>query len=114
MGRTKVSPAKRASAAAASEKAAANAAKRRAAAAEPFDDQVTGVVDQECPPGSPGAEFEAQLRELLEPDQLEPASRVLQVEVHEMFESEPALWDYFVAGAPVIVSDNVAQAKGQI
>ena len=57
-----------------------------------FDDQVTGVVDQECPPGSPGAEFEAQLRELLEPDQLEPASRVLQVEVHEMFESEPALW----------------------
>ena len=41
-----MSPAKRASAAAASEKAAANAAKRRAAAAEPFDDQVTGVVDQ--------------------------------------------------------------------
>ena len=79
-----------------------------------FDDQVTGVVDQECPPGSPGAEFEAQLRELLEPDQLEPASRVLQVEVHEMFESEPALWDYFVAGAPAIVSDNVAQAKGLV
>ena len=112
MGRTKVSPAKRASAAAASEKAAANAAKRRAAAAEPESE--AGVVDQECPPGSPGAEFEAQLRELLEPDQLEPASRVLQVEVHEMFESEPALWDYFVAGAPAIVSENVAQAKGQI
>ena len=87
MGRTKVSPAKRASAAAASEKAAANAAKRRAAAAEPFDDQVTGVVDQECPPGSPGAEFEAQLRELLEPDQLEPASRVLQEEEEQEDES---------------------------
>ena len=81
MGKKRRSPAQLAAVAGGREKAAANAAKRRAAAAEPFDDQVTGVVDQECPPGSPGAEFEAQLRELLEPDQLEPASRVLQVEV---------------------------------
>ena len=81
MGKKRRSPAQLAAVAGGREKAAANAAARRAAAAEPFDDQVTGVVDQECPPGSPGAEFEAQLRELLEPDQLEPASRVLQVEV---------------------------------
>ena len=54
MGKKRRSPAQLAAVAGGREKAAANAAARRAAAAEPFDDQVTGVVDQECPPGSPG------------------------------------------------------------
>jgi len=95
MGKKRRSPAQLAAVAGGREKAAANAAARRAAAAEPeseAEDELFDVPLAPVPVVAAGARSPP-------PDH-----------IHEMFESEPALWDYFVAGAPAIVSDNVAQA----